>query len=233
MNWDDNGFLLSKNKYSENSLIVDIFTKNHGKTSGIIFGGTSKKIKNYLQIGNKLFVNYVSKSDNKIGYFKAEICEVLSPVYFDQPNKLNCIYSAMNLIKLFTAESQSSTKIFNLICDFYLILSQKDWLKEYIFWELSFLSNLGYNLNLKEIAIKEIIDNKIIYTAKSSNDSRIIPNFLIDKNDLNHNFDSLLEGLKLVGDFMDKTILKPNNINFPISRNHFVQSLKKLNQNPI
>ena len=34
----------------------------------IIFGGTSKKIKNYLQLGNKLYVNLNSKSDNKIGY---------------------------------------------------------------------------------------------------------------------------------------------------------------------
>ena len=48
MIWDDKGFLLSKNRYSENSLIVEIFTKNYGKISGIVFGGTSKKIKNYF-----------------------------------------------------------------------------------------------------------------------------------------------------------------------------------------
>ena len=36
----------------------------------------------------------------------------------------------------------------------------------------------------------------------------------------------LLNGLKLVGDFMDKTILKPNNVNYPISRNQFINSLK-------
>ena len=58
MNWSDKGFLLSKNKYSENSVIVEIFTKYHGKVSGIIFGATSKKNKNYLQVGNKLHFNY-------------------------------------------------------------------------------------------------------------------------------------------------------------------------------
>ena len=58
MTWDDTGFLLSKIKYNENSLIAEIFTKNHGKFSGIIFGGTSQKIKNYLQIGNKIYVNF-------------------------------------------------------------------------------------------------------------------------------------------------------------------------------
>ena len=66
MNWDDKGFLISKNKYNENSLIAEIYTQSHGKVSGIIFGGTSKKIKNYHQIGNKLHVRINSKSDTQI-----------------------------------------------------------------------------------------------------------------------------------------------------------------------
>ena len=53
MNWSDEGFLISKNRYNENSLIAELFTKDKGKISGIIFGGTSKKIKNYLKMGNK------------------------------------------------------------------------------------------------------------------------------------------------------------------------------------
>ena len=60
MNWDDSGFLLSKNRYSENSLIAEIFSQDHGKVVGIIFGGTSKKIKNYLQIGNQVYLNFNS-----------------------------------------------------------------------------------------------------------------------------------------------------------------------------
>ena len=36
MIWDDTGFLLSKNRYSENSLIAEIYTKDHGKVSGLI-----------------------------------------------------------------------------------------------------------------------------------------------------------------------------------------------------
>ena len=73
MIWDDLGFLLSKSRYNENSLIAEIFTEKYGKVLGLIFGGTSKKIKNYLQIGNQLSVNYNTKSENKIGFFKIEI----------------------------------------------------------------------------------------------------------------------------------------------------------------
>ena len=128
MNWIDEGFLISKNRYSENSLIAELYTKNHGKTSGIIFGGTSKKIKNYLQIGNKLHINYNSKNDNRIGYFKIEILNAYSPLYFDHKQKLSCISSAMNLIKILTAESQTNIKIYELINHLFLILNVKDWL---------------------------------------------------------------------------------------------------------
>jgi len=113
MNWDDTGYLISKNRYNENSVIAEIFTENHGKTSGIIFGGTSKKVKNYLQIGNKIYANYSSKSPNRIGYFKIEILNALTPLYFDNSQKLSCIASAMHLVKLLTAESQSNAAIFD------------------------------------------------------------------------------------------------------------------------
>ena len=62
MNWTDRGFLISKNRYNENSVIAELFTFERGKVSGVIFGGTSKKIKNYLQIGNELHINYNYKS---------------------------------------------------------------------------------------------------------------------------------------------------------------------------
>ena len=106
MIWYDSGFLLSKSRYSENSLICEIFTKDHGKTSGIIFGGTSKKIRNYLQIGNRVYVNFSAKTDSSIGYFKVEIEKALSPIYFDDNHKLLSIISAMQMIRILTADSQ-------------------------------------------------------------------------------------------------------------------------------
>ena len=226
MNWDDTGFLLSKNKYNENSLIVEIFTKDHGKISGIIFGGTSKKIKNYLQIGNQLYVNYNSKSENRIGYFKVEIQKVFSPMYFDNPKKLNCVISAMSLVKLLTADSQANKKIFSLMDNFYNLISNSEWLKNYIFWELDLLKTLGYDLDLNKLVNKKIVDEKTLYLAESSTEKKLVPNFLIEKNEQVSDLKTLLSGLKLVGDYMDKTILKPNNINFPTSRNQFVNSLK-------
>ena len=140
--------------------------------TGIIFGGTSKKVKNYLQIGNQLYTTFNSKTENRIGYFKIEIFKAFSPIYFDDPKKLNCILTAMNLIKILTAESQTNKNIFNLLNDFYQILNEPYWLKEYIFWELKLLSLLGFNLDLKDMVSKELIDDKILYIAKSSTEKK-------------------------------------------------------------
>ena len=226
MNWDDTGFLVSKTKYNENSLISEIYTKNHGKVSGLIFGGTSRKIKNYLQIGNQLHVNYNSKSENKIGHFKLEIQNAFSPIYFEFRKKITCIYSVMNLIRLLTPEFQSNINIFFLIEKFYNILSKDRWLKDYIFWELELLKALGFDLELNNLVTKELIDNKTIYIVKSKNEKKIIPNFLIDRNLHVDDLNTLLNGLKLVSDFLEKNILQPNNLNYPISRTHFINSIK-------
>ena len=226
MNWDDNGFLLSKNRYNENSLISEVFTKNHGKVPGIIFGGTSKKIKNYLQIGNNIHVNFNSKSENNIGYFKIEIHKALSPHYFDNQQKLSCISSAMHLIKILTAEFQKNDTIYHLIENFYTLLENENWIKDYIFWELELFKILGYDLEFENIVDKEIVDDKIQYISRSLKDKKIVPNFLIEKNQNSEDIKTLLRGLKLVGDYLDKTILKPNNLTQPISRLQFISTLK-------
>jgi len=226
MYWDDTGYLLSNNRYNENSSIAEFFTEQHGRCSGIIFGATSKKVKSYLQIGNKLHINYNYKNDNKLGYIKVEIVIAHTPLYFDNYKKLSCITSAMSLIKLFTAEAQENYKIYYLIDEFFDILNHQEWIKKYIFWELKLLKLIGYDLELSKIAIKEILGDQISYYAKSKIEKKIIPNFLIDLNDKKTNNTSLLNGLKLIGDYMEKTILKPNDINHPNTRIHFINSLK-------
>ena len=226
MQWDDIGYLVSKNRYNENSVITEFYTKDHGKCSGIIFGGTSKKIKNYLQIGNKFHINYNYKIEGKLGYFKVEIFKVYTPFYFNNKKKLLCITSAMNLIKLLTVELQENFKIFDAIEDFFINLNNENWTKKYIFWELKILKYIGYDIDLKKIINSEIIKNEKKYYLKSSTNKKYIPNFLIDKDDKRIDNDSLLKGLNLVGDYMDKNILKPNNINYPNARLEFINLFK-------
>ena len=100
--WKDKGYLLSKNQYQENSAIAEFFSENHGKISGIIFGASSKKLKNYLQIGNKFTLNFNLKKDGRIGYLKIEIDEILTPFFFEDKeiNNSSFINSTSKILRI-------------------------------------------------------------------------------------------------------------------------------------
>ena len=87
MYWKDEGYLLSKNNFDENSIIIETFTLNHGKYSGVVYGGSSRKQKKKYQIGNKILLNWKSKSENRIGYFNTELINAISPQFFEDKRK--------------------------------------------------------------------------------------------------------------------------------------------------
>ncbi len=226
MIWDDKGFLLSKFKYSENSVIADFFTTEHGKSSGIIFGASSKRIKGYLQIGNKFQLNYQSKNENKIGSFKLEIIKAETPLFFNDRSKLHCISSSMSMVKLLTAENQKNPEIFNLIEKFFILIKKNNWLKEYIIWELELLKLSGYDLNLRKIVKKTIENNKSKYFVESQTEKKIVPNFLVENNNEVADKNDLIRGIQIVTSYLDKNILQPNNLNHPLQRVDFINTLK-------
>ena len=227
MIWSDKGFLLSKLAFQENSIIANFFTKNHGKCSGIIYGATSKKIKNYLQNGNELFLEYNSKNENTLGYFKVEIINPYSTKFFSESKKLNCIVSMLELIKILTVDGQKNIKIYQLIKDLFDLLHKNDWFVKYVFWELDLLKFIGFDLNIKNFCKKEIINEKKVYFVENSFKKIIVPNFLVEKCDLEKiSNKDIYNSLYLIGEYMKKNIFVPNNVNFPISRQNFINYFK-------
>ena len=92
-------------------------------------------------------------------------------------------------------------------------------------WELKLFSLLGYNLELEKIVTKIVKNENIFYKLKSQSEERIIPNFLVENN-FSANDEDLILGIKLVSDFLEKSILRPNNLNQPLSRIQFLSNLK-------
>ena len=224
MNWQDKGYLLSLNKYNENSSIAEFFTENNGKVVGVIFGATSKKIKSYLLIGNKFHINSKLKEDGRLGYLKVEIDEIKTPVFLENKKKLFCIIYCMNLIKILTVENESNTEIYSLLEKLFKIIDFDNWLVEFLYLELNILKSIGYDINFKDYVVNKNINGQTKYVVDSS--QKIIPNFLIDKKITPENTKDIYSGYSIVGDFLDKTIIKPNNKSFPSSRNNFINLLK-------
>ena len=222
MKFEDKGFLISKNKYNENSIIAEFYTEFNGKISGLIFGATSKKIKNFLLIGNHFNVQFNSKNQNRAGYFKIEIEKIFTPHFLDDKIKLNCILYSLNLIKILTVENQSNKNIYNQLFKLFELLNEDDWIKKFIFWELEVIKLVGYDINFNDyIDSKQLNRNDGFISTLDG--SKEIPMFLLKIQNNQINYDELKEGLKIVGEFLNKSVLMPNNINFPLSRTEFTK----------
>ena len=114
--------------------------------------------------------------------------------------------------------------IFILIKNFFILLKDDNWLTSFIFWELNVYKSIGYDINFKNYVKNITLDGNKKFIVESTN--KIIPNFLIN-NKLVPSVNDIVDGFKIVGDFLEKTILRPNNINFPSSRVKFGNLIKR------
>ena len=128
MFWQDEGYLLGKNNLDENSIVIDTFTLNHGKFSGVLYGGSSKKQKKFIQVGNKIMLNWKSKGENKNGYFSAELIKPISPQYFDDKKKSICILSALSILKILLPDRQNNKMIYLSFDQMIEKLSENNWI---------------------------------------------------------------------------------------------------------
>ncbi len=149
MYWKDEGYLLSKHNFDENSIIIETFTLDHGKYTGIVYGGSSKKQKRNFQVGNKILLDWKSKNQNRSGYFNVELINPISPFFFDDKKRSECILSATSILKILLPERQINKKIYNSFENMLFDLKSDNWIKLYINWELSLIKELGFETNLK------------------------------------------------------------------------------------
>ena len=218
MNWQDEGFLLSKIKFRENANIINVFTSTHGKTSGIVYGGSSRKIRNFLQISNKIFVFHTSKSENRIGYFKTELVEAISPKYFNNKKKTTSLLSMSSILNLLLPDSQPYKNLFSYVETFLKGLDEKNWAIKYVYWELSLIKELGFDPYLEQFSNNSEVSSAP-KTIEIDNIKYQVPTFLLkEKNDQVIDNKNILNGLSFTRNLLSNKFFIPNNLIFPKAR---------------
>ncbi len=218
MIWEDECYLLSKRKFRENANIINIFSKKKGKLDGIVYGGTSRKVRNYLQISNKLYVSHTSKSENKMGYFKTELIKPISPLFFNDKERTSALISICSLLNILLPVSQPNKKIYNSFEKLINSIDLENWIFLFIFFEINLIKDLGYDTNLAEHSnIKNV--NKDFLKIKIDGYIYEIPNYLIQKQ-IPKKFTNLLirKSLYFTRQVMLNKFFIPNNLLFPKSR---------------
>jgi DNA repair protein RecO (recombination protein O) len=230
MNWKDIGYLLKIVNYSENSSVASFVTHKHGLHKGVIYGATSKKKKNYLQIGNKFSLNWKSKTEDALGYYDLELKNAVTAKYFDQPDKLNFIQSLSELCCKVLAERYDYSELFNYTDLFINNIGDPNALKFYILWEKELLKSIGFELNPDNKNFNFYKNNLSEWILEIDNKKFFYPNFLIDTNSNCEDTD-LYKGLMINKFIFKRFIFEPNKIRFPEVRERIEKKLNEKEQN--
>tara|TARA_B000000557_G_scaffold179165_1_gene146151 strand:- start:68 stop:748 length:681 start_codon:yes stop_codon:yes gene_type:complete len=218
MIWEDECYLLSKRKFRENANIINIFTQKKGKIEGIVYGGTSRKVRNYLQISNKLFVSHTSKNENRIGYFKTELIKPISPLYFSDKERTSALTSICSLLNVLLPESQPNKIIYVAFEKLLNSINIENWIFLYIFFEINLIKELGYDTNLRQ-NFKDLISGKELINIKIDGNFYEVPEYLItEKIPENFNNNLIRKSLYFTRQIMVNKFFVTNNLLFPKSR---------------
>jgi len=217
MNWEDECYLLSKKKFRENANIINVFSKNRGKVSGVVYGGSSRKIKNYLQISNKLYINHNAKNENRLGYFKTELVKPISPLYFNDKERSSALLSISSILNMILPDSQPNKNIYKSFEEFLNSIKLDNWVILYIYLELSLIKDLGYDPNLEKF--KNNKSETDFQKIKIDTFTYDVPSYLIQNripDDLSKNL--IKASLNFTRNIIQNRFFLPNNLPFPKPR---------------
>lgn len=224
MKFNDQGIIISQKKYSENSLIVKVFSQNHGIYRSFVKSVRSAKERTIFQIGNLISFEYRSRLEDNLGQFYGVdlVRSYCSRIMFDKL-RLDCVRSLFSIIDSTFLERENHEELFNKLQEFLQKLAEdhvqkNEFLADYIKLELEILKTLGYGIDLSSCAATNSTVDLVYVSPKSAravcfeagkpykNKLLKLPNFLIEEVECNDNH--LLEGMKLSGYFLEKFIFE-------------------------
>ena len=234
--WDDEGLILSSINYSETSLILKVFTCNHGVQKGFVRGPKRKKKSNIYEAGNLVKISFKSRTEDMLGIFTVDLMKPSPLLYLNDFKRFSCIISVINLLEFSLLENESETelyffskKLMNKIFSY-----EEGWVAEYIKWEVFLLKKIGFGLELSKCVLSKKKTNLSYVSPKSGcavNEEAgkpwekkllELPKFLISENKANRS--DLSKGFKITTYFLTKFANSIDKI-LPFTRSNFVDSI--------
>jgi len=221
MNFRDEGIIISSKKYGENSLIVKVFSRDHGIYRAFVKSAKSRKVSASYQVGNLISFEYRARLEENLGSLSAVdlISSFCSRIIFDQ-FRLNCVKALFSMIDELFLERENHHFFFEQLLRFLQKISLDNFDKKflvaaYVKLELAMLAELGYGVDLSSCVVTESTSDLAFVSPKSAravsslaaksyeNKLLKLPGFLLDEaNEIKDVH--LIDGLKLSGFFLHK-----------------------------
>jgi DNA repair protein RecO (recombination protein O) len=238
--WSSDAIALSARKFGENDAILDVLTPEKGRTSGLVYGGTSKSKRALLEPGTRLTVAWKSRSDDQLGFFEGLEGRARGPAdLMDDPAALAALSSTASLLLAATPERSQCLGLYEATEVLLDALSDtQGWPSLYVRWELGLLAELGYGLDFSKCALTGTMEDLAWVSPKTgraasraagepfSDKLLVLPPFLLAGQNKPVSGD-VADGFALTGHFIARELLDPVRKSMPEARARLIFSLGK------
>ncbi len=232
MNWSDEGLILSVRPHGETAAVVELFTRAHGRHTGLVHGGRSRKNRPVLQTGNHVDANWKGRLPEHLGHMTLELRTGYAAQAMEDPAALAGLTSLAALARLLP-ERDPHPNLYEITLFVMGFLDDRTvWPALLVRWELALLSELGFGLDLEECAATGSNDALIYVSPKSGRAvsasagepyrDRLLPlpGFLLKgrRSGAGVSEQDVMNGLKLSRYFLEQRVLAPRNMKLPEPR---------------
>lgn len=233
--WTDEGIILSARAHGENGAVVSVLTRDHGRYNGYVYGAKSSKMRGNLEAGTWVEIDWQSRVSDQLGHFTFEQGKNCAALIMDEPAKLAALLSACALCDAGLPEREGHAGLFHGMMALIDTLKTDVWAEAYICWELAFLKELGFGLNLTRCVANGDARTLTYVSPKSGCAVSLkegypyrekllaLPEFLKPEG-VGDNSDDVVKGLKLTGYFLEHWVFAHHSAGVPSARTR-LQSL--------
>lgn len=147
--WQDQGIVLSARLHGEEGAIVSLLTQEHGRHVGYVRGAQSKAMRGVLERGNSVQVEWQSRVSENMGSYSLDLTHNTAVHFLHDPLRLHGLQAICALGDAGLPEREVHSGLYHGTRAVFDIMKQDDmWLPAYVIWELQFLKELGFSLEL-------------------------------------------------------------------------------------
>lgn len=167
MKWADSGIILSTRSLGENSRILTLLSRDHGRYAGLIKIPKSRSRIN-IEAGTFVEATWNARLSEHLGQWTLETTAAMGAKLLPQPLPLTALSSACYLTDQCLAERHPYPDLYDLLKSLIEDLSEgADWQMTYVNYELALLKDLGFGLDLSACAATGQQDDLIYISPKT------------------------------------------------------------------
>ncbi len=236
MQWTDDGIVLGVKRHGETSVILELLTHARGRHLGLVRGGAGARLRAVLQPGNSLRATWRARLDEHLGNYAVEGVNLRAADFLAAAHALHGVTHLAALCRLL-AEREPHARVHGALEAILNALGDAAAAAPMVArFELAFLAELGFGLDLRSCAATGAIDDLIYVSPRSGRAvSRAageayreklmrLPAFLRADDDPVSAAD-LADAFALTGFFLDRRAFAPRGLALPDARARFLAAV--------